>query len=102
MCIRDRSLYCAECNLRFSDKAKFARHKEKFCVGTKYYDPQALHNALHKDEAIKEMSFQVGGWVVLCACHQHDLTSHCSCCTTHTQDQLIHVAHVIAVVVVAP
>lgn len=52
------ALYCADCNLRFSDKAKLARHKKKFCVGTKYFDPQALHNSLHKSEKIKEMSFQ--------------------------------------------
>ena len=52
------ALYCADCNLRFADKAKLARHKEKFCVGTKYFDPQALHNSLHRNEAVKEMSFQ--------------------------------------------
>jgi hypothetical protein len=52
------ALYCAECNLRFADQAKLARHKEKFCVGTKYFDPQALHNALHRDEKLKTMSFQ--------------------------------------------
>lgn len=52
------ALYCSDCNLRFADKAKLARHKEKFCVGTKYFDPQALHNSLHRHEAVKDMSFQ--------------------------------------------
>ena len=35
----DLNLYCSDCNLHFSDKAKLKRHKDKFCIGSKCVFP---------------------------------------------------------------